>query len=266
MKQIFGDDLKKIQLEILDTVAAFCEENGIRYWIDCGTLLGAIRHKGYIPWDDDIDIGMLRPDYDRFLAEFNGSQEKYKAYSVENDPNFHYSYAKVLDTETILYEPDKNGNKLSINIDVFVYDNVPDQAAANKMYRVRDWYRACHLLHDMHHLPATRTSPVFIALCKVLQVLLIPFPKGYFIKKLVANGKQYTDADTQFVGNFMAESKILCEKSVFSQFTTAEFEGRHYRIPAGYDAWLKAFYGDYMKLPPEEKRVSHHTFEAYMQD
>ena len=264
MKRINGEELKAIQLEILDAVADFCDKNGISYWIDCGTLLGAIRHKGYIPWDDDIDIGMLRPDYDRFLALFNENQEKYRAYSVENNPDFHYSFAKVLDTNTVLYEPDRNGNKLSINIDVFVYDNVPDEDTANKLYRVRDWYRACHLLHDMNHLPATRTNPAFIAGCKVLQVLLTPFPKGYFIRKLVANAKQYVSADTQYVGNFMAESKMMCDKEVFSQFTTAEFEGRQYRIPAGYDTWLKAFYGDYMKLPPEEKRVSHHLFEAYV--
>ena len=68
MKQVTGEQLKKIQLEILDVVTQFCDANGIRYWLDSGTLLGAIRHKGYIPWDDDVDLGMLREDYERFLS------------------------------------------------------------------------------------------------------------------------------------------------------------------------------------------------------
>ena len=80
MKQITLEELKRIQLSILDRVAEFCEKNAINYWLDCGTLLGAVRHKGYIPWDDDIDIGMLRPDYDRFLKTFNEKNDVYKVY------------------------------------------------------------------------------------------------------------------------------------------------------------------------------------------
>ena len=72
MREIGVNELKLIQLEILDVVAKFCEERGINYWLNAGTLLGAVRHKGYIPWDDDIDLGMLRPDYDRFISEFDG--------------------------------------------------------------------------------------------------------------------------------------------------------------------------------------------------
>ena len=117
LRRIEQDELKKIQIEILNVVSTFCEKNDIRYWIDCGTLLGAIRHKGYIPWDDDIDIGMLRPDYDRFMQLFNQENERYKFYSIENNTKFLCPHGKVLDTSTILYEPNKKGNKLSVNID-----------------------------------------------------------------------------------------------------------------------------------------------------
>ena len=82
MKQVTGEQLKKIQLEILDVVTQFCDANGIRYWLDSGTLLGAIRHKGYIPWDDDVDLGMLREDYERFLSIFNKSNDRYRAVSL----------------------------------------------------------------------------------------------------------------------------------------------------------------------------------------
>ena len=79
-----------------------------------------------------------------------------------------------------------------------------------------------------------------------------------------ANAKRYVDLPTKRVGNFTSFTRMHCDRSAFDSFTYAEFEGKSYRIPVGYDAWLKAFYGDYMKLPPEEKRVSHHMFEAYL--
>ncbi len=264
MKRIYGEELQKIQLEILDVVVAFCEENNISYWLDSGTLLGAIRHKGYIPWDDDIDIGMLRPDYDRFLSTFNSAFENYKVYSIENNPDFYYAHAKVLDLNTTLYEPDRNGNKLSINIDVFVYDNVPDAKTANWLYKKRDIYRLCHMLHTLNFKP--KASILVRSGCALIKYLIKPFPKNFFIKKLSKNSKCYWCKETQYIGNFTAYSKIICDKKVFSDFTTAEFEGKQYRVPIGYDEWLRCFYGDYMQLPPIEKRVSHHQFEAYITD
>ena len=107
MRRIYIDELKKIQINILDQVADFCNKNDISYWLDCGTLLGAVRHKGYIPWDDDVDIGMFRSDFDRFLNLFNQSNERYKVYNIENNNEFYYPFGKVLDTTTILYEPDE---------------------------------------------------------------------------------------------------------------------------------------------------------------
>ena len=266
MKRINRDELKQIQLQILDAVAAFCEENDISYWLDCGTMLGAIRHKGYIPWDDDIDIGMLRPDFERLSALFNQENTtRFHFASIDSDENFPYVSGKVMDTETLLYEPDRKGTKLSVNVDIFVYDNAPDSdAALEKQYNVRDRYRLLHLLRTAKNKPhgnIVRRSMVYGA-----RFFVKVFPKNFFVKKISKNSKKYNDTETKRVGNFTSFARITCDKSVFSSFTYAEFEGKQYRIPQGYDAWLRAFYGDYMQLPPEEKRVSHHTFEAYFLD
>ena len=150
MREITTSELKELQLSILDSVDRFCRENGIHYWLDCGTLLGAIRHNGYIPWDDDIDIGMLRPDFNRFIREFHTEGNRYTAHCVENDSNFCYPYAKVLDNNTVLYEPDQNGNKIAVNIDVFVYDNAPDDnEMLEKMFDKRDFYRGASGIHTI---------------------------------------------------------------------------------------------------------------------
>lgn len=264
MRRIYGEEVKKIQKAILENVADFCEKNEISYWIDCGTLLGAIRHKGYIPWDDDIDIGMLRPDFERFMLTFNFENERYRAECIDTNPNFHYVHGKVLDTETTLFEPDKNGNKLSINIDIFVYDNAKDKEDAEKRYNFRDKCRLFHVFRNNKHKP-NRNAIMRYAIY-TFRTMLKVFPSNFFIKKMSKNAKRYNNIETEYVGNFTSYARIICEKNVFSSFITAEFEGRQYKIPGGYDRWLKCFYGDYMKLPPEDKRVSHHTYEAYVEE
>lgn len=265
MKRIEAEELKTIQLQILSEVCSFCEQQKIQYWLDNGTLLGAVRHKGYIPWDDDIDIGMLREDYDRFMNLFNQYNTRYKFYCIENNPHFLYPHGKVLDTMTVLYEPDKKGNKLSVNIDVFVYDNAPnDDKKVEKMYDHRDKYRRLQELRCAKNRPH---GNIIRRICVyIVRAALHLFPRNYFVKKILKNSKKHVNANTTRVGNFMSYSRIACDKSIFNEFIKVEFEGKEYNAPIGYDEWLRAFYKDYMKLPPEEKRVSHHTFEAYIEE
>lgn len=264
MKKIELDELKKIQIDILNSIDDFCTKNNINYWIDCGTLLGAIRHKGYIPWDDDIDIGMLREDYEKFAKSFNSSNERYKFHCYELDNNWFYTYGKVTDEQTLLYEPDKkSGIESAIFVDVFVYDNAPEnEKELQKMFRKRDIYRKLSNLQIYKNFYVKKkTKYNFIRY--PLHLLMQLFPKRYFIKKGIEVSKKYSDITTIKVGNFTSSSKMTCDKKVFDSFIDVEFEGRKYKAPVGYDQWLRSFYGDYMKLPPEEKRVSHHRFEAY---
>lgn len=264
LKKIEVEDLKRLQLDILDFVVSFCEENRIKYWLDSGTLLGAIRHKGYIPWDDDIDIGMLREDFDKFKSIFKDPNGRFVFRNIETDKDFHYAFGKVLDTKTVLYEPDINGHKICVYIDVFVYDNAIDLKDANKRYRIRDWLR---FFSNQRYLRVVcKGNLLRKIIIGAFRVLLRIFPKTFFVRKIARNSKKYMKRDTKYVGNFTAHAKMICEKDVFDHFITAEFEGKTYKIPAGYDRWLKAFYGDYMQLPPEGKRVSHHSFEAFMKE
>ena len=265
MRKVDIKEIKRIQLAILNVAADFCEQNSICYWIDSGTLLGAIRHKGYIPWDDDIDIGMLRKDYDAFSQLFNESNSRYQFKCIESDPAFYLPHGKVFDTSTLLYEPDEKGFKSAINIDVFVYDNAPDDDEL-----VKDMYDRRDKLRKHFNLQTAYTKPggnVFRrGLVHFYRFLHRFFPRDFFIKRMVANSKRFANQETKRVGNFTAFTRMVCDKRVFSDFIDVEFEGRTYKAPVGYDEWLRSFYGDYMQLPPVEKRVSHHSFVAYAKE
>lgn len=262
MKEIGIEEMRQVQLAILDTVHDFCVDNDINYFLTAGTLLGAVRHKGYIPWDDDIDLGMIRDDYDRFMELFNRSNDRYKFFSVENKSEFPYAYGKVMDTKTVLYEPDENGRKLSVYVDVFAYDNAPDDDNdLAKMFRRRNIFRALNTSRTQKNYNGKGKVRLFIF--RILHVITKPFPLAYFAKKMADNSKRYTKYSTRRVGDFMSYYNMSCDKKALSAFVDLEFEGKKYKAPIGYDEWLRSFYGEYMQLPPEEERVSTHAYKAY---
>ena len=265
-KPLSLEELKRYQLGILDAVAAFCNQNGIRYFLSGGTLLGAVRHKGYIPWDDDIDICMLREDYEKFIRIFNDANERYKVYSIENNPTFLREYGKVLDTQTLLYEPDENGYKLCVNIDLFIMDAAPaEDQIVTEMYDRRDKLRRKKILREQSkYQRVTGFHSLWYYIQGVFRRMV---PERYYVLQLVKNAKRFRDPKSEFVGDFsgiyhgLPRTKV--KRELFAESTLLDFEGKRYSAPAGYDAWLTALYGDYMVLPPEEKRVSHHSFVAY---
>ena len=264
MEEIDLNELRKIQVKILDDIHLFCKKNRIKYWIDCGTLLGAIRHKGYIPWDDDIDIGMLREDYEKFLKTYNNRDSRYKLLAIENDKEYNFQFGKVIDSNTILWEPDpETGVKSGVYVDVFVYDNAPDDdKLVKKMYDKRDKYnklRNAQLYPNMYDKSSFKKRVMHFFVNCYLKLL----PKTYYSKKCIKNSKKYMNEKTKRVGNFTSNARICCDKKIFKKFIEVTFEKKKYMAPVGYDDWLKAFYGDYMKLPPKEKRVSLHKFKAY---
>ena len=262
MREMTREELKEKQLNILDVVHKFCEENGISYWLDCGTLLGAIRHKGFIPWDDDIDIGMLRQDYDKFTAIFNSFSDRYKVINIDVDRNFYCAFSKVVDKSTRLIEFDRD---FFVNIDVFVYDNAPDDDDALRIqYDNRDKLYGWYILQNKQKFNSKNCIEKYAK--KLFLRCLRILPNAFFIRKIIANSQKYASDKTKRVGNFMSIARIACDKDVFTSFVDVEFEGRKYKAPVGYDKWLKAFYKNYMELPPVEKRISTHRFVAYVNE
>ena len=135
MRKIDEDELKSIELDILKDVANFCDENGLRYYLCGGTLLGAIRHKGFIPWDDDIDIIMPRPDYIKFAELYNKRDSPYRTDSLLTDKNWTSAFAEVQDTRTIkIYSDFSLPQERGVSIDLFPIDGAPENEAERKRF------------------------------------------------------------------------------------------------------------------------------------
>ena len=268
MKEIDTKRLREIQLEILDVVTDFCGKNGIKCWLNAGTLLGAVRHGGYILWDDDVDLAMLRPDYDKFMAEFNTHNDRYRFVCYENEPESFTHFGKVFDTSTVLYEPDEKGERLSVYIDIFVMDNAPsDEAIRKRMFRRRDILYVCNLGRKLPiFLKPTRGGLMRRLAVYAFRAMLRVFPRHYFVKALVKNARAFADEDTGYAGDFTGTHNAVITRGLLEEMTQLEFEGKKYNAPVGYKEWLTLLYGDYMQLPPPEKRTSTHFFKAYELD
>lgn len=260
------EESKKIELEILSYFARFCEEHGLRYFLAYGTLIGAVRHKGFIPWDDDVDVQMPREDYNRLIKIFNDKKEiDYLSLVAPEDKISRHSIVKIIDTRTVKIEKNidyKNGY-LGIDIDVFPLDGQPDDEGVYSK-----WYgklNKTYLLHVVNMLDPAVSIP---------RRFCVPLVRLFFNKKLLNKKADklhaaYPYETSQYVGSVESafnSKKNHIEKNQYENFVMLEFEGHLFRAPCGYDKILSTMYGDYMKLPPEEKQVTHHSNYCYWRE
>ncbi len=261
MKTIDLDELKAIQLDLLQKTTEFCEKNGLRYFLCGGTLIGAVRHKGYIPWDDDIDIAMPRTDYDKFVKCFNQPGNYYQVVNLTTNPDYAYPFAKVYDNRTVFNELHYPGDTFGVYIDIFPADGVNDVGQIKKIMLLRKFLNTKRANYQRR----TISKMIINTFGKLL---LLPFSAHQIGQWMDSEARKYAFGSVPSAG-LIANPISLGEKvdkSVFDSDVYQEFEGRKYRVPVGYDAWLRSIYGDYMQLPPVEHRVTHHTFEAYWKD
>ena len=265
MKKISNKEVKMIQIDILKHVSKFCEDNDIKYFLSGGTLLGAVRHKGYIPWDDDIDIMLLRKDYDKFIKLFNVNSNKYKVFSNDTDKLYPFPFAKVSDLNTLLKENTNIKYPLGINIDVFPLDILPDNE-----YESIKFYRKVKVLKKIYILKSLKFKKDRTFIKKAIQcfayIVLKPISVESIVKKICKISIKYNMKDSRYIGCVVwgYGMKERMNKGVFNETIKVEFEGDMYNAPIGYDEYLRSLYGDYMKLPSVEKRQTHHEYEAFL--
>lgn len=260
MKTIDISEMKAIQLSILTDVDRFCRENKLKYYLSGGTMLGAVRHKGFIPWDDDIDIQMPRPDYNRFIQEYE--HDHYAARSWDKDPNFLCTYCKVEDTRTQLHENGNFGRELGVNIDVFPVDGLPeDDVRINRLIKKMKilWgFVVCATVIDIKNRRPIKKLEITLmrAFYKVFHL------KSYFVGRAIKMAQTYPFNNSSKVATLVwgyGIREVINTRTAVDYFET-EFEGHKFYIPKDYDDYLTHIYGNYMELPPIEERVyKHHS-------
>ncbi len=275
MRIIELEELKAIQCEILYKIHTFCIDNNINYSLAYGTLIGAVRHKGYIPWDDDIDIMMLRPDYDKFISTFPGVYPELTVCAPEIDLNYYAPYANVWDNRTKLEERTDLENNISIHrgldigvkIDIFPMDAVPHK---NKRLFVSKYKFLSRLKNSFNAVSYSTTVDNRLS-HKILSAIysFVAHIVGYkrIQKSLMNFAKENKIQDSEKIDlvviNYKERDYL---KSYFESYIDMQFEQYTFKSISGYDYYLSKFYGDYMKLPPKEEQTPHHHFKAYWID
>jgi len=254
------DKLHEVQIEILDEIDRICKENNITYFLVGGTMLGAVRHNGFIPWDDDVDIGMLRADYDRFKELCLNSDvlnKKYFLHCLDTDKNYWLPFMKVRKNNTTFGEKFiKNlDTHKGIFVDIFPYDNVKYEK--NFFQKIRSFLilNIENAVLCKHKLKKANNCRRKIA---VKSLMMLSLNQLYKFQNYLFNIK--INKNTKYIVCFIAggnpADETLERKRVFP-VKEMEFEGKMYPCIKDYDYYLKRVYGDYMKLPPKNKRVTH---------
>lgn len=262
MKELNVEEIRKIQLQILKNVSEYSDKNNIRYSLAYGTLIGSIRHKGYIPWDDDIDIAMPRPDYDKFIRNFNGCIKGYSVHAAEIDSDFVYTFAKVSYDKSILIEETNIKYDIGINIDIFPIDGLPIDDNKEVMKK-QNFYRNLANFKIVK-LSSSRSvvKNIFLLLGKIL---LFWLPLKTINTKMINNSRTYSFDSEDYCCNI--STGLMANKPIprryLEEYIECNFENQIFNASKSYDKWLLSIYGDYKQMPPKEKQVTHHKYKAY---
>ncbi len=262
MKKLSDAEVKSCLKDILVYVDDFCKRNDIKYSLDGGTMLGAVRHGGFIPWDDDIDICMLRPEFERFKKMFGQENHPwFKLHTYDYD-GYPVPYMKVSDERTVLQNPNRTRlPQIGINIDIFPQDWVPSDPELNEQAAKRNKILCGKRYGKIIGFPSPLKAPgEFLRVLK-WKILLAGTSAVELCRRIdkdsdnpeYYNSGIYCDADMRFYKNPHYKAEW------FSSYVRIPFEDKEFSAFVGYREMLGELYGNYMELPPVEKRVNHGT-------
>ena len=266
--------VQKIELGILIEFDRVCRNHNLCYFLDSGTALGAVRHKGFIPWDDDIDVGMPRPDYDRFMEI--GMEELGKEFFLQNlqtDPKIPFPYAKIRKNGTEFVEWNKRNIDMhhGIYIDIFPYDRLPESGIDEYMNYCRELNKKLfkRRIPDRVGLPQSDLKWKIGAAARRLQYLAMQLTSE---KKLLEKlDRDYTKYENLGFASGKSTCHSVSTRVAYSNDTLfppkeIEFEGHSFYAPRDMDTYLTEMYGDYMQLPPVENRIGHRPFIVSLEE
>lgn len=259
--------LQLVELEILKEIDRVCSKYNIKYWLTGGTLIGAIRHNGFIPWDDDIDIAMFRNDYEKFIkiAPYELSDQFYMQ-NWETELNFVYPYTKIRKNNTILLETGSERASIhhGVFVDIFAYDKFPlhkldlmkIKFTMQILFRMMLAKGGFTPWRGINHINYYKKL-LYALLNIVSKFISIQSMKNIYRKYVQIANK--TNSDYVFNSCEINDEKHPIPEEYVKKVVLHRFEDAQFYIPAEYDKLLRHFYGDYMQLPPPEKREGHHN-------
>ena len=263
VKTIDNSQFKEIALDILIDFDDLCRKHNIKYSLAYGTLLGAVRHKGYIPWDDDIDVIMLRKEYEKFLKVKDSLKREHTFISVETNPLYSASLAKIYNNKTVLKEIlHRDLCDIGVYIDVFVFDYVSE----SKFKRRVLYYQA--LLCRKIWAFSTYFPKTNFHLEKICRDYSAKYQLGrkanlWLNKKLKQQPISTLVCAMLFVYSWDWDTFLVEDmKDLFEM----QFEGHYFFCFKKYDMFLTRWYGDYLKLPPENERVVGHSYNVHYKE
>lgn len=265
-------EVQNIALQILKKVADICDCQNLRYVLAWGTLIGAVRHKGFIPWDDDIDIMMPRGDYNKLLTYFVQHKEEmmpYEALTMETRENYPHMICRICDSQTWLNVTNENNCDMGVFIDIYPMDGLGNsyEQAMSIMKRTTP---ICSLIflaaRKYYHFGNTKGwGKRFLKIPAFIYTHIMG--QKYFVKKVnnIVNNLDYDNSSYIGCAAWVTNPKKgIMKKEWFAERIKAKFEDSEFYIPKEYDIVLRTTYCNYMKLPPEKDRVHHHLYKAYL--
>ena len=259
-------DLREIQirgLQLLVVIDAFCKKNNISYFLEGGTLLGAVRHKGFIPWDDDVDIAMLREDYELFVKlAGKGLPEQYFLQTNDSDRHFPFGFAKIIDLKS-RFPNNKNKFRTGFCLDVIPIDNAHDNKLVHWinifMIKAIQGLSKAKIVLDM-----ASYRGVVVKVSVMLAALAGKIFSARFLMRLqkkIALANNHRETKNKCIYSYPFDYlDRLFPSSIYTDTEMMEFEGYNFPVPSGWDRILTILYGDYMKFPPVEERLPSHSF------
>ncbi len=265
MKQLDLKEIKEIELGILLQFKSFCETNNIRYFLSNGTLLGAVKYQGFIPWDDDIDVFVPREDYDRLMRIYADSED-YKLLSLERCAKFRFPFAKLCDMTTRKDEEGSdNGMPMGLDIDIFPLDNSCASQKETEGIIEKNQKNIERLIWSK--LPYSKSRGLIRSAAKLLVMGLHRlYGAGRICRRMIRTAQMHRGAKPDFSGCFVWPiygQREIIPAEAFAETVYLDFEGVRFPAPVGYDAYLRSLYGDYTQDPPKEKQCTHHRFRAF---
>lgn len=276
MTELNNKEMQAVELEILKVLSGICEEQGLDYFLMYGTLLGAVRHKGFIPWDDDLDIMMKRADYDKLIAYLMEHEEElmpYKLFSPYNNPEYPFMLARFCDTRYKYVANNEKDCGMGLFVDIYPLDgagkNWKEVKLKGNYYRYLSsmCFLASRERFFVDHEEYSSKKSIKQTLIKA-PLFVIAKTLGYkhYFKKLEKLVGRHPYDKCDFVGPTTWQSdykRDVMKKEWVDETVFIDFEDGRFRVPKEYGKVLKHKYGDYMKLPPKEKQVATHDYKAY---